>query len=41
MVELKRDFVRAMRIIQHQGLSDAFAHLSARLDGDEMLFMPR
>jgi HCOMODA/2-hydroxy-3-carboxy-muconic semialdehyde decarboxylase len=40
--QLKRDFVAAMRIINHQGLSDAFAHLSARLDGDKkMLFMPR
>ena len=29
MVEMKADFVRAMRIIQHEGLSDAFAHLSA------------
>lgn len=41
MVEIKADFVRAMRIIQHEGLSDAFAHLSARVDQDTMLFMPR
>ncbi|MEK7210611.1 MAG: class II aldolase/adducin family protein [Candidatus Binatota bacterium] len=41
-VELKRDFVAALRIIGHQGLSDAFAHLSARIDGErKMLFMPR
>jgi 3-hydroxy-2-methylpyridine-4,5-dicarboxylate 4-decarboxylase len=39
---VKRDFVTALRIISHEGLSDAFAHLSARTDGgDEMLFMPR
>jgi len=41
MRELKRDFVRAMRIIQHQGLSDAFAHLSVRVSPEEMIFMPR
>ncbi|MBI4528525.1 MAG: class II aldolase/adducin family protein [Deltaproteobacteria bacterium] len=41
MQRLKRDFVAALRIIHRQGLSDAFAHLSARLDGDRMLFMPR
>ena len=40
--DLKKDFVTALRIINHQGLSDAFAHLSARIDGDrKMLFMPR
>jgi ribulose-5-phosphate 4-epimerase/fuculose-1-phosphate aldolase len=40
--KLKRDFVAALRIIHQQGLSDAFAHLSARLDGGQkMLFMPR
>jgi HCOMODA/2-hydroxy-3-carboxy-muconic semialdehyde decarboxylase len=40
--KLKRDFVTALRIIHREGLSDAFAHLSARLDGGEkMLFMPR
>jgi ribulose-5-phosphate 4-epimerase/fuculose-1-phosphate aldolase len=40
--QLKRDFVAALRIINLRGLSDAFAHLSARLDGgDKMLFMPR
>jgi ribulose-5-phosphate 4-epimerase/fuculose-1-phosphate aldolase len=39
---LKRDFVAALRIIHREGLSDAFAHLSARLDGGQkMLFMPR
>ncbi len=39
---LKKDFVTALRIINHQGLSDAFAHLSARIDGNRrMLFMPR
>jgi ribulose-5-phosphate 4-epimerase/fuculose-1-phosphate aldolase len=38
----KNDFITALRIISHEGLSDAFAHLSARADvGDEMLFMPR
>lgn len=41
LARLKHDFVSAMRIIQAQGLSDAFAHLSARLDNDQMLFMPR
>jgi 3-hydroxy-2-methylpyridine-4,5-dicarboxylate 4-decarboxylase len=40
--KLKRDFVSALRIIHREGLSDAFAHLSARLDGGQkMLFMPR
>lgn len=40
--DLKRDFVTALRIIGDQGLSDAFAHLSARINGDKkMLFMPR
>jgi HCOMODA/2-hydroxy-3-carboxy-muconic semialdehyde decarboxylase len=38
---LKKDFVTALRIISREGLSDAFAHLSARVDGDKMLFMPR
>jgi ribulose-5-phosphate 4-epimerase/fuculose-1-phosphate aldolase len=39
---VKRDFITALRIIYREGLSDAFAHLSARRDGnDEMLFMPR
>lgn len=38
---MKKDFVTALRIIHHQGLSDAFAHLSARVDGGQMLFMPR
>lgn len=39
---MKSDFITALRIISHEGLSDAFAHLSARTDGgDAMLFMPR
>ena len=39
---MKGDFVAALRIISHEGLSDAFAHLSARVDGGKkMLFMPR
>jgi len=39
---LKRDFIAALRIIAHQGLSDAFAHLSARVaGGKKMLFMTR
>jgi HCOMODA/2-hydroxy-3-carboxy-muconic semialdehyde decarboxylase len=38
----KSDFITALRIISHEGLSDAFAHLSTRTDdGDQMLFMPR
>ena len=40
--DLKSDYVTALRIISHQGLSDAFAHLSARINGaQKMLFMPR
>src|SRR5690242_14246017 len=39
---VKEDFITALRIIYREGLSDAFAHLSARSNGgDEMLFMPR
>lgn len=39
---LKKNYVTALRIINQQGLSDAFAHLSARIDGSQkMLFMPR
>jgi len=41
---VKSDFITALRIIYREGLSDAFAHLSARSDidkGNEMLFMPR
>ncbi|HKA32700.1 MAG TPA: class II aldolase/adducin family protein [Candidatus Binatia bacterium] len=38
---LKKDFITALRIIAREGLSDAFAHLSARVGGDKMLFMPR
>lgn len=38
---LKRDFVAALRIIHREGLSDAFAHLSARLNNRQILFMPR
>jgi ribulose-5-phosphate 4-epimerase/fuculose-1-phosphate aldolase len=41
LAALKKDFVTAMRIINREGLSDAFAHLSARVGGDKMLFMPR
>jgi ribulose-5-phosphate 4-epimerase/fuculose-1-phosphate aldolase len=42
LASLKRDFIAALRIIYHEGLSDAFAHLSARVaDGKSMLFMPR
>lgn len=40
--DLKKDFISALRIIYREGLSDAFAHLSARVgDGKKMLFMPR
>jgi ribulose-5-phosphate 4-epimerase/fuculose-1-phosphate aldolase len=39
---VKNDFIMALRIISREGLSDAFAHLSARSnDGKEMMFMPR
>jgi ribulose-5-phosphate 4-epimerase/fuculose-1-phosphate aldolase len=39
---VKDDFITALRIIYREGLSDAFAHLSARsAGGDEMMFMPR
>jgi len=39
---LKKDFIAALKIISHEGLSDAFAHLSARVDdGNKMVFMPR
>src|SRR3989304_6395801 len=42
LASLKGDFITALRIISHEGLSDAFAHLSARVgDGKKMLFMPR
>jgi len=42
LTSLKNDFIAALRIIFHEGLSDAFAHLSARVNGgNEMLFMPR
>jgi HCOMODA/2-hydroxy-3-carboxy-muconic semialdehyde decarboxylase len=42
LASLKRDFVTALRIIERQGLSDAFAHLSVRVNGGrKMLFMPR
>jgi ribulose-5-phosphate 4-epimerase/fuculose-1-phosphate aldolase len=42
IVAMKNDFITALRIISHEGLSDAFAHLSARNDaGNEMMFMPR
>jgi ribulose-5-phosphate 4-epimerase/fuculose-1-phosphate aldolase len=38
---LKKDFITALRIVSREGLSDAFAHLSARVGGEKMLFMPR
>ena len=39
---VKSEFIMALRIIYREGLSDAFAHLSARSDdGHEMIFMPR
>jgi ribulose-5-phosphate 4-epimerase/fuculose-1-phosphate aldolase len=39
---VKDDFITALRIIYREGLSDAFAHLSARSPGgNEMIFMPR
>jgi ribulose-5-phosphate 4-epimerase/fuculose-1-phosphate aldolase len=41
LAALKKDFITALRIVSREGLSDAFAHLSARVDGDKMLFMPR
>ncbi len=42
LAAVKRDFISALRIIYREGLSDAFAHLSARVgDGKNMLFMPR
>jgi len=42
LMSLKRDFITALRIVSHEGLSDAFAHLSARVQaGQKMLFMPR
>lgn len=41
LATLKKDFVTAMRVISREGLSDAFAHLSARVGQDKMLFMPR
>lgn len=42
LASLKKDFVTALRIIDREGLSDAFAHLSARTEGGKnMLFMPR
>jgi ribulose-5-phosphate 4-epimerase/fuculose-1-phosphate aldolase len=42
LASLKKDFIAALRVIFHEGLSDAFAHLSARVEGgNKMLFMPR
>jgi HCOMODA/2-hydroxy-3-carboxy-muconic semialdehyde decarboxylase len=42
LASLKKDFVTALRIVDREGLSDAFAHLSARVNGGKkMLFMPR
>jgi len=40
--QIKRDYITTLKIVSHEGLSDAFAHLSARVDGRrKMLFMPR
>ena len=40
--QIKRDYITTLKIVSHEGLSDAFAHLSARVDGGrKMLFMPR
>jgi ribulose-5-phosphate 4-epimerase/fuculose-1-phosphate aldolase len=42
LATLKKDYVAALKIVSQQGLSDAFAHLSARVNGGKkMLFMPR
>jgi len=41
LAPLKKDFVTALRIVAREGLSDAFAHLSARVGENKMLFMPR
>jgi ribulose-5-phosphate 4-epimerase/fuculose-1-phosphate aldolase len=41
LTPLKKDFITALRIVAREGLSDAFAHLSARVGGEKMLFMPR
>jgi HCOMODA/2-hydroxy-3-carboxy-muconic semialdehyde decarboxylase len=41
LAKLKREYITALRIISDQGLSDAFAHVSARVDENNMLFMPR
>ena len=41
LAALRKDLITALRIISREGLSDAFAHLSARVGGDKMLFMPR
>ena len=39
--KLKQDLIAVCRVIAHQGLADAFAHVSARLPGAEsMVFMP-
>ena len=40
--QIKRDYITTLKIVSHEGLSDAFAHLSARVDGGrKMLFMPQ
>lgn len=41
LADLRKDFIAAMRIIHQQGLCDAYGHISARLDGRQMLFMGR
>lgn len=39
--KLKLELLAVCRVIAHQGLADAFAHVSARLpDAESMLFMP-
>jgi len=41
LIPFKQDFLASARIIVHQGLADAFAHISIRLpEKNQMLFMP-
>jgi ribulose-5-phosphate 4-epimerase/fuculose-1-phosphate aldolase len=41
LIPFKKDFLASARIIVHQGLADAFAHISIRLpEKNQMLFMP-
>lgn len=41
LTAFKQDFLASARIIVHQGLADAFAHISIRLPAEnQMLFMP-